>query len=106
MKKTPLYIVAIIAFVSLTAFTIKGNINNRKFQECSICVSDEDEIIMEGEVCHAMFKDIDDPAPSRITIDVYKTPRGRYYANMTSPEKKTNMSIFKLTGSVYNAYIS
>ena len=30
---------------------------------------------------------------------------GKYYANMTSPETINKMSIFKLTGSVYNGYI-
>lgn len=63
------------------------------------------ELIMQGEVLHAMYKSIDDPAPSRITVDVYRTNDGRYYANMISPESIKQMSIFKLTGSVYNGYV-
>lgn len=67
--------------------------------------SSNGELIIRGEVLHAMYKSSDDPAPSRITVDVYRTSDGRYYANMTSPETINKMSIFKLTGSVYNGYV-
>ena len=68
--------------------------------------SNDGELIMSGEVCHAMYKSSDDPAPSRITVNVYRTRDGNFYANMTSPETISRLSIFKLTGSVYNGYIS
>ncbi|MCR5065734.1 MAG: hypothetical protein K6A67_08190 [Bacteroidales bacterium] len=67
--------------------------------------SSDGELITRGEVLHAMYKSTDDPAPSRITVDVYRTSDGKYYANMTSPETISKMSIFKLTGSVYNGYV-
>lgn len=63
------------------------------------------ELIMSGEVCHAMYKSGNDPAPSRITVDVYRTHDGRYYANLTSPEQVNGLSIFKLSGAVYNGYV-
>ena len=67
--------------------------------------SSNGELIMRGEVLHAMYKSSDDPAPSRITVDVYRKSDGTYYANMTYPETINNMSIFKMTGSVYNGYV-
>ncbi len=67
--------------------------------------SSNGELIMRGEVLHAMLKSSDDPAPSRITVDVYRKSDGTYYANITSPETINNLSIFKMTGSVYNGYI-
>lgn len=69
-------------------------------------VSSNDNLIMRGEVLHAMYKSLDDPAPSRITVDVYMTSDGKYYVNITSPETVSNMSIFKLNGSVYNGYVN
>lgn len=63
------------------------------------------QLVMSGEVLHAMYKSMDDPAPSRITVDVYRTSSGKYYANKTSPSSVANMEIFKLSGSVYNGYV-
>lgn len=67
--------------------------------------SDDGERIMSGEVLHAMMKSLDDPAPSRITVDVYRTKDGKYYARMTYPESIEKLEIFKLKGSTYNGYV-
>lgn len=79
--------------------------SNNSSQSSYTSSSANGELIMQGEVLHAMYKSIDDPAPSRITVDVYRTSDGNYYANMTSPTATNHLSIFKLTGSVYNGYV-
>lgn len=82
-----------------------GNSSSSTTQANNSSTSFDGELIMRGEVLHAMYKSSDDLAPSRVTVDVYRTNDGKYYANMTSPETINKMSIFKLTGSVYNGYI-
>lgn len=90
------------------AVPFPGSANNSSSQSGSSSSSNNGELIMSGEICHAMYKSMDDPAPSRITVNVYKTRDGKYYANMTDPESINNMSIFKVTGTdfAYNGYIA
>ncbi len=87
-----------------TPFPKNGSINSSQSSSSNTSSSDG-ELIMRGEICHAMYKSGNDPAPSRITVDVYRTHDGKYYANLTSPESVDGLSIFKLSGSVYNGYV-
>lgn len=73
------------------------------YSSSSSSSTSDGELVMRGEILHTTGASA--PAPSRITVDVYRTSDGKYYVNMTSPESIKKMPIFKMTGSVYNGYV-
>lgn len=95
--------VTALLFVSLTSFTLVNQIRPKAQQEMSLTNCDEDQCIESNKRIHPYYCD----TPS-IVVDIWYCPSSRsYYANMTSPEKKDHMTIFRMkdTGAG-NAYIS
>jgi hypothetical protein len=101
-KKSIIFAIIAILFVGFSSFKLINHIYATPQQEMSSTNCEDDEKIIDQKRVHAYYCD----TPS-IVIDVYYCPSsGRFYANMTSPERRDRMTISRMRGGSGNAYVS
>ena len=100
MKLKGIILIVAVMFVGLTSFTLTNRITSNEQQEMTLSENSGDELVEEDLRIHEYFCEED-----YIIVDIYKTSSGSFYANMTYPETKNRMTIYKGTGSLGNAYI-
>lgn len=101
--KSIIIAIATIVFLGLTSFVVKENVQNNTSSGKTVVSNDNDQKIYSNK---KIYKFAYGDCGYSITVDIFVTPSGSFYANMKQPEEITGMRIQRMTDSRdYNAFI-